>query len=106
MRCSGMRYQSSHDRVMQVGVGIVVDSCSSRRLSHDCDAGDVSAESADVVSDPLDGLALVEKPDICRLAGCTRESKDVYTVAKFVGQLSVVSLRERDTDFKETKTMS
>ena len=81
---SRMRNQSSDDRVMEVGVGIVVDSRSSRRLSHDCDSSGVSTESADVVSDPLDGLALVEEPDVCCLAGCTRESKDVETIAKVV----------------------
>ena len=88
---SRMRYQSSYNRVMEVGVGIVVDGRSSRRLSHDCNPGYVSAESADVVSDPFDGLALVEEPDVCRLAGCTRESKDVETVAKMVSHPSLVS---------------
>ena len=59
VRRSRVGYQSSDDRVMKVGIGIVVDSCSSGRLPHDCDAGCVSAESADVISDPFNGLALV-----------------------------------------------
>ena len=106
MRRSRMRYQSSDNGVMEMGVGIIVYSCSSRRLSHDCDPGYVSAESADVVSDPFDGLALVEEPDVCRLAGCTRESKNVETIANMANQPSFVSFRQRDTNFKDTKTMS
>ena len=66
---------------MKVCVGIIIDSCSSGRLPHDCDPACVSAESADIVSDPFDGLALIEEPDVCCLARCTRESKDVETVA-------------------------
>ena len=106
LRRSRMRYQSSDNWVMEMGVGIIIHSCSSCRLSHDCDPGGVSAESADIVSDPFDGLVLVEQPDVCRLAGCTRESKNVETVAAMFSWLSLVSFRQCDTDFKDTKTMS
>ena len=72
--------QPGYNWIVWIGIGIVVDGRTACRLSLDNDTAWISTETVNIISDPFNGLPLVQKPNILVFAWGSGETEDVHAI--------------------------
>jgi len=81
VRCTRFHDITSDNWIIGVGIRHVGDGDRSRRLSKDSDAFAISSKCTYVIAEPFKCQALIEQAGVLLNPGCSREPKDIQTVA-------------------------